>query len=97
MRHLLPSFYLILFCSACLAQPIVFTEGQQSVSVVEHSSVLVESPGQTVTIDSLLKNPNRYRFVPVEKYTHADGNEPVIIEAYRFVPFKKPTSDENSN
>jgi two-component system, NtrC family, sensor kinase len=67
MKHISIFFYLILYCSVCFAQSIVFTEARQSVSVAEYSTVLVEKTDQTISIDSLLKHSGRYSFVPAQQ------------------------------
>ncbi|WP_020599164.1 7TM diverse intracellular signaling domain-containing protein [Spirosoma panaciterrae] len=83
MKRLIPSFCLLLFFSASIAQSIRLTESRQSASILESSSVLVDKPGLTVTIDSLLKHPDHYRFVPLGKES---TNAPMNRERWvRFV------------
>ncbi|WP_080059228.1 sensor histidine kinase [Spirosoma aerolatum] len=65
MKRLLP-LQLLLISYLTHAQPLVLNDPNQSYPLFEQFSALEVRPG-TVSIDSLLQQPDRYRFTPIKQ------------------------------
>lgn len=65
MKSFLTALLLCCFFSVGFSQPIVLNDPNKTYFFFAHCTILEVAPG-SVTIDSLLQHPSRYRFAPVK-------------------------------
>lgn len=66
-KRLWRALLLYLLASVSYAQPIILNDPKKSYPISEHCTVLEVKPGQKITVDSLLKFPEKYLFATFKK------------------------------